>query len=809
VGDDSDDDGDDTQNEEGMGEKEVRDSQNDGSALFFGVLMTLLSLEQIRQLVFIKGGMEKAMMKRHEETMKREMADNQRRVAMFDDLGKTRREEVAIDRHRPSDSNRGVKGEETKRWVEEEEVENQKDNYNRMLKALGRQKRERHLSTVETEGNLEDNARNEELHKIQVEQMAADSTSAISQYIVLESNLVTCGPGLDIHQITPGYDLCQISFQLPLETTGAEIVEMLLEEGLDSSDFHLLWTGENGERLEAIILTHIRFGNALERKVEALSNRGIRIEVRRDAIWTPGAMGHGKEPSVMLTWDSESSSSFCEELSQEVALAAVYDNLFDLEGIRMESCCIRTSDSGSTVELTVEFENWENSFEAVRNMQSKRPSGISSFQAKVLNPHQQLIFIPLLQYEAQRGQWVELFDRDSEEGQVEIEIEIIDDTVTIWIQGENKASVGALKVRVEQLARGEVLRGAYWHPSFASSEASTGFFSNVMKSAIVYLKCHSDTHTLVLYGEFGHIEEARRMIQEEVDRREQAMTKTALTGPSIKFFKNGGIQKLKDLFGELEENVNLKSNSRWSAVMMRGGETATHHLRRLIKESLAKEPVASQEPTPCPVCFEEQLYPEMLECGHGYCSLCLDRFLKASADNQRFPIVCVGDDATCNVPISLSFIQRFLPPHNFKQLVEAAFATYLQQNPTRFRYCKTPDCRQTYRQQTTDHATIVTCPSCFAKNCSSCSEVHENMTCDEYRILRDPEEQDRLNNELADSSGYKRCPRCAVWVEKMGGCNHMNCKCGVHICWICLGIFDPNDIYDHMARDHTTADFEL
>jgi hypothetical protein len=43
----------------------------------------------------------------------------------------------------------------------------------------------------------------------------------------------------------------------------------------------------------------------------------------------------------------------------------------------------------------------------------------------------------------------------------------------------------------------------------------------------------------------------------------------------------------------------------------------------------------------------------------------------------------------------------------------------------------------------------------------------------------------------------------------MGGCNHMNCKCGVHICWICLGIFDPNDIYDHMARDHTTADFEL
>ena len=87
-----------------------------------------------------------------------------------------------------------------------------------------------------------------------------------------------------------------------------------------------------------------------------------------------------------------------------------------------------------------------------------------------------------------------------------------------------------------------------------------------MESANVYLKCQPDTHMLVLYGEPEKIERARMMIQAEVDRREQVMTKTAVTRPSIEFFKNGGIQKLEDLVGE--KNVELKSTPRWSADMM-------------------------------------------------------------------------------------------------------------------------------------------------------------------------------------------------------------------------------------------------
>lgn len=770
--------------------------KNDVFPLFVGVLMTVLTLEQIRQLIF-KGGNDSDEKARYEAEKMSQAIDNQRQLEMFDNLGKTRREEMSREKHDEGGSNK-AENEETKGWTEEEEFESQEV---RMLEALERQRKERRLSTHE---NLEITV-NKDLQEIQIGQ---ESTATVSQYIVLASNLVTCGPGLEIVQIIPGYNLCQVSLQLPMETTGTEIVEMLFEEGLESTDFHILRIEETEGRLEATILTSIRFGNAMESKGEVFRNHDVGLEVRRDAIWTAGTLGPGNKPSLVLTWDPEESSSFCGDIS-EIELAAVYDSLFDLQGVRMESCCLITPDSDSKtnqVTLTVEFDTWENTMEAARNVRSRSTENIRSFEAKTPNPYQNSIVIPLPQYEAQRRQWLELSDREGEEEQ--IEIEIIDDEAKIHVQGKTIASVGALKVRVEKLARGEVLQGPYWHPSFASPESS-GFFSDVMESANVYLRCQPETNMLVLYGEPEYIERARMMIQAEVDRREQVMTKTALTGPSIEFFKNGGIQKLGDLVGE--KNVDLKSTSRWSAIMMRGGEMATHHLRRLIKDSLANGPFFSQGPpdaTTCPVCLERQLHPEMLDCGHGYCSGCLNFFLTAAADNQTFPIVCIGDGATCNIPIALPFINRFLPRHIFKRLVESAFATHLQQNPTQFRYCKTPDCRQTYRRESVDEATTITCPSCFATTCSSCSEDHENMTCVEYRILHDPEEQERLNNELANGSGYKRCPRCAVWVEKTGGCNHMTCRCGVHICWTCLGVFEPGEIYAHIGtHEHNDANF--
>mmetsp|Transcript_57756 Transcript_57756/g.101148 ORF Transcript_57756/g.101148 Transcript_57756/m.101148 type:complete len:200 (+) Transcript_57756:110-709(+) len=40
-------------------------------------------------------------------------------------------------------------------------------------------------------------------------------------------------------------------------------------------------------------------------------------------------------------------------------------------------------------------------------------------------------------------------------------------------------------------------------------------------------------------------------------------------------------------------------------------------------------------------------------------------------------------------------------------------------------------------------------------------------------------------------SGVKSCPRCAVLIEKDGGCDHMTCQCGYEFWWDTLQMWEP------------------
>lgn len=43
----------------------------------------------------------------------------------------------------------------------------------------------------------------------------------------------------------------------------------------------------------------------------------------------------------------------------------------------------------------------------------------------------------------------------------------------------------------------------------------------------------------------------------------------------------------------------------------------------------------------------------------------------------------------------------------------------------------------------------------------------------------------------------KLCPGCDVSVNKIEGCNHMKCNCGIHFCWVCDYSQDNSTIYNH------------
>ncbi|KZP14856.1 hypothetical protein FIBSPDRAFT_751261, partial [Athelia psychrophila] len=411
------------------------------------------------------------------------------------------------------------------------------------------------------------------------------------------------------------------------------------------------------------------------------------------------------------------------------------------------------------------------------------------------DPFQYTITISAPQYHAQRKPWNDLLATVQDKEGLKLWIARRHGMLVIRVVGEDKSAVGSLKVRVERIAAGEKLEG--WHPLL-----SQRFMDGVLQDTGALLRMDRRLRAVKVYGERGSIEVARALVNNELALLESQEQTILLKRQSVRFFVTRGLAILKEELGD--ENVSLIVSSVPAKIIIKGVDTAMHTLSRLMEESLDASNIdprsGDMEEAICSICYDAVILPIKLGCGHAYCSACIRHFLTSA---PTFPLVCMGDEDKCHVPIPIPVFQRFLPIQQFTNLLEMAFITHINQHPQDFKYCTTPDCRQVYRYTASDTASIIHCPSCLSSVCSAChEEEHEGMTCAERKLYIDPEEQERLNHELATQSGFKKCPQCAVWIEKTEGCNHMECKCGAHICWVCMGIFNAQSVYEHMRKAH-------
>ncbi|GKA75065.1 hypothetical protein Tco_0781443 [Tanacetum coccineum] len=71
-----------------------------------------------------------------------------------------------------------------------------------------------------------------------------------------------------------------------------------------------------------------------------------------------------------------------------------------------------------------------------------------------------------------------------------------------------------------------------------------------------------------------------------------------------------------------------------------------------------------------------------------------------------------------------------------------------------------------------------------------------------------------LKEWMKDKEDVKHCPVCRFLIEKIDGCNHIEYKCGVHICWVCVVHFKTSEeCYTHLrmqaARDRQKSNADL
>ena len=445
-------------------------------------------------------------------------------------------------------------------------------------------------------------------------------------------------------------------------------------------------------------------------------------------------------------------------------------------------------------EVRILFDSWDNTKRAHDRLLQPLKSNYPKFFLRLQKPTEYSIEIPRAQYRVQRARWDSLCEWDSKKAAV---VNIADnhtDRVLIRVLGDDRKEVGKLKVQVENLVAGETLDPSFWHRSFLRRHGQH-ILDDIGTRSNTYIRCDLKTKSLKVYGDGRAKEEALELLKERVDDLNLNKSEYSVTidRDAVGFFRHKGLAALKDDLGD--DAATLVSTP--TRLIIRDGEKARRIVDRLLEESrtgLQHHTKSGQDA--CPVCLDDLFSPVLLGCKHAYCTECISHFLESASERKQFPLVCAGDNNNCGVPISIPVIQRFLSLQQLDQLLEAAVASYIEKRSRRFQYCTTADCKQVYRRGRGLH----TCPSCLASICTDCTKVaHEGMTCDEREVLDNPAEQERRNEKWASRAGAKRCPTCRVLVQKRGGCNHMNCRCGVHFCWICLQVSDSRTIIGHMC----------
>eukprot|EP00257_Ricinus_communis_P018271 XP_015576939.1 ATP-dependent RNA helicase DEAH12, chloroplastic [Ricinus communis] len=210
------------------------------------------------------------------------------------------------------------------------------------------------------------------------------------------------------------------------------------------------------------------------------------------------------------------------------------------------------------------------------------------------------------------------------------------------------------------------------------------------------------------------------------------------------------------------------------------------------------------EATSCPICLCEVEDCYQLEaCAHKFCRSCLvDQLESAMRGRDGFPVSCAREG--CGVAIWLTDLKSLLPCDKLEDLFRASVGAFVASSGGTYRFCPSPDCPSVYRvADTGTFGGPYVCGACYTETCTRCHlEYHPYVSCERYKEFKDDPDLS-LKDWCRGKDHVKSCPVCGYIIEKVDGCNHIECRCGKHICWVCSEFFSSSDdCYGHLRTIH-------
>lgn len=201
----------------------------------------------------------------------------------------------------------------------------------------------------------------------------------------------------------------------------------------------------------------------------------------------------------------------------------------------------------------------------------------------------------------------------------------------------------------------------------------------------------------------------------------------------------------------------------------------------------------------CPVCCNHiplSEFKQMDCCNIKLCSICLFTHISTNVQYGQGKIQCPSCSEEINpnfilynseLPLTIRERYQQILARNLSEQQETSiklcphcnYITILDENDPRIREKKSRRSRQEW----------IRCHECEKDWCWPCyAPAHSNQSCQQFRksyTQLDLWAKTR-RSENRDQRNARRCPKCSVYIEKAGGCDHMLCtKCNSKFCYRC------------------------
>jgi len=171
------------------------------------------------------------------------------------------------------------------------------------------------------------------------------------------------------------------------------------------------------------------------------------------------------------------------------------------------------------------------------------------------------------------------------------------------------------------------------------------------------------------------------------------------------------------------------------------------------------------------------------------------------------PVIC----ATCATPAHLADIRVHLDQDGLDSLVRKSYRTYVDNHFATMRWCPSTDCLGVINvfKEGSSMDDFDICRCCNISFCTKCfAKEHTGVTCEEVAAAKEGTLEDKqfgnFIDKWRDEQAVKLCPNCKQKVEKMDGCDRMECHyCHIQFCWNCVTYMADNqdDVYTHMYSE--------